>query len=404
MQILYSIVVRLIRCILFIAPISGKTKQFVEGRKRIWDDLKNIPNDKEVIWIHCASLGEYEQGLPILHALKAREPESFYLITFFSPSGYHANKAQQIANLTTFLPWDYPSDVHRFVQCVKPTKVFIIKYEFWPNLLLELYSQKIPTFLIAGIFRPHQIFFKPWGGRFCKLLKSFSHIFVQNQSSKELLNEIGITKVSVSGDTRFDRVQQQKQDLPFIKSFIGERKCVVAGSTWPQDIAVLKDIIAQTPKDWCWLIAPHEINDQRIRLLMNRLPPESQRYTKCKIKLLSKAPVLVLDTIGLLSSCYQYAQIAYVGGGMGSRGLHNILEPAAAGIPIVIGKNYTSFPEAVSLIKAGGVISISNAREAKKKLLSFIHDGNHRKETGVINLHFIRANLGATKKVLDILG
>ena len=219
-----------------------------------------------------------------------------------------------------------------------------------------------------------------------------------------MLNEIGITKVSVSGDTRFDRVQQQKQDLPFIKSFIGERKCVVAGSTWPQDIAVLKDIIAQTPKDWCWLIAPHEINDQRIRLLMNRLPPQSQRYTQCETKLLSKAPVLVLDTIGLLSSCYQYAQIAYVGGGMGTRGLHNILEPAAAGIPIVIGKNYTSFPEAVSLIKAGGVISISNAREAKKKLLSFIHDGNHRKETGVINLHFIRANLGATKRVLDILG
>jgi 3-deoxy-D-manno-octulosonic-acid transferase len=394
----------LVRRILIVAPISGKIKQFVDGRKRIWDDLKNIPNDKEVVWMHCASLGEYEQGLPILHALKAREPKTFYLVTFFSPSGYHANKAQQVANLTTFLPWDHPSDVRRFVQIVKPTKVFIIKYEFWPNLLLELHNQKIPTFLIAGLFRPHQTFFKPWGGQFCKLLKSFSHIFVQNQPSKELLNDIGITQVSVSGDTRFDRVQQQKQDLPFIKSFIGNRKCIVAGSTWSQDIAVLKDIIAQTPKDWCWLIAPHDINDQRIESLINGLPPESQRYTQCETKLLSKTPVLVLDTIGLLSSCYQYAQIAYVGGGMGTKGLHNILEPAAAGIPIVIGKNYTLFPEAVSLIKAGGVISISNAREAKKKLLSFIHDGNHRKETGVINLHFIRANLGATKKVLDILG
>ena len=404
MRNLYSIVVRLVRRILIVAPISGKIKQFVDGRKRIWDDLKNIPNDKEVVWMHCASLGEYEQGLPILHALKAREPKTFYLVTFFSPSGYHANKAQQVANLTTFLPWDHPSDVRRFVQIVKPTKVFIIKYEFWPNLLLELHNQKIPTFLIAGLFRPHQMFFKPWGGQFCKLLKSFSHIFVQNQPSKELLNDIGITQVSVSGDTRFDRVQQQKQDLPFIKSFIGKRKCIVAGSTWSQDIAVLKDIIAQTPKDWCWLIAPHDINDQRIESLINGLPPESQRYTQCETKLLSKTPVLVLDTIGLLSSCYQYAQIAYVGGGMGTKGLHNILEPAAAGIPIVIGKNYTSFPEAVSLIKAGGVISISNAREAKKKLLSFIHDGNHRKETGVINLHFIRANLGATKKVFDILG
>ena len=210
--------------------------------------------------------------------------------------------------------------------------------------------------------------------------------------------------MSVSGDTRFDRVQQQKQDLPFIKSFIGERKCVVAGSTWPQDIAVLKDIIAQTPKDWCWLIAPHEINDQRIRLLMNRLPPESQRYTQCETKLLSKTPVLVLDTIGLLSSCYQYAQIAYVGGGMGTRGLHNILEPAAVGIPIVVGTNYDRFPEALELIQQGGVVSISSQQEARKNLLQLMQDKRIRKDKGDINKRFIRANLGATKRVLEKLG
>ena len=404
MQILYSVTVQLIRCILYIVPISGKVKQFVNGRKHIWDDLETIPSDREVIWMHCASFGEYEQGLPILKALKAKNPQAFYLVSFFSPSGYLVKKTHQVADLTTYLPWDNRTDVRRFVKKVQPTKVLFIKYEFWPNLLIELQKQRIPTYLIAGLFRPDQVFFKPWGGWFRRLLKGFTHFFVQNEASQNLLLGIGIKQVSVSGDTRFDCVNLSNEKLAFMTQFVMNRQCIIAGSVWPEDLSILKESIANTHAGWCWLIAPHEINDQRIESLMNGLPSESQRYTQCETKLLSKTPVLILDTIGLLSACYKYSQIAYVGGGMGTKGLHNILEPAAAGIPIVIGKNYTSFPEAVSLIKAGGVISISNAREAKKKLLSFIHDGNHRKETGVINLHFIRANLGATKKVLDILG
>ena len=403
MQILYAIVVRLIRCILYIAPISGKTKQFVDGRKRIWDDIKNIPSNKKVIWMHCASLGEYEQGLPILKALKAKSPQAFYLVSFFSPSGYLVKKTHQVADLTTYLPWDNRTDVRRFVKKVQPTKVLFVKYEFWPNLLIELQKQKIPTHLIAGLFRPHQVFFKPWGGWFRRLLKGFSHIFVQDKISHELLTAIGVKQVSVSGDTRFDRVQQQKQDMPFLKAFIGDRKCIVAGSTWPQDIAVLKDIIAQTPKDWCWLIAPHEINKQHIKLLMDQLPSTSQRFTARDEDKLSQAAVLVLDTIGLLSSCYQYGQIAYVGGGMGTKGLHNILEPAAAGIPVVIGKNYDRFPEAVELTQQGGVISISNALEAKQELLSLIHDRNQRKEKGKINHKYIIENQGATNKIVNVL-
>ena len=404
MQILYAIVVRLIRCILYITPISGKTKQFVDGRKRIWDDIKNIPSNKKVIWMHCASLGEYEQGLPILKALKAKSPQAFYLVSFFSPSGYLVKKTHQEADLTTYLPWDNRTDVRRFVKKVQPTKVLFVKYEFWPNLLIELQTQKIPTHLIAGLFRLHQVFFKPWGGWFRRLLKGFSHIFVQDKISHELLTAIGVKQVSVSGDTRFDRVQQQKQDMPFMKAFIGDRKCIVAGSTWHQDIAVLKDIIAQTPKDWCWLIAPHEINDQRIESLMDELPPNSQQYTKCDTRFLSKTPVLVLDTLGLLSSCYPYGQIAYVGGGMGTKGLHNILEPAATGIPIVIGKNYDRFPEAVELVQKGGVVSIASQQEARKNLLLLMQDNKIRKEKGVINQRFVQANMGATKRVLDKLG
>lgn len=404
MQILYTLAVRLIRCILYIAPISGKTKQFVDGRKRIWDDIKNIPSNKEVIWMHCASLGEYEQGLPVLKALKAKNPQAFYLVSFFSPSGYLVKKTHQVADLTTYLPWDTRTDIRRFVKKLQPTKVLFVKYEFWPNLLIELQKQKIPTHLIAGLFQPHQVFFKPWGGWFRKLLKGFSHIFVQDKISHELLTAIGIKQVSVSGDTRFDRVQQQKGDLPFLKAFIGDRKCIVAGSTWSQDITVLKNIIAQTPKDWCWLIAPHEINDQRIKSLMDELPPKSQQYTKCDTKLLPQTPVLVLDNVGLLSACYPYAQIAYIGGGMGTKGLHNILEPAAAGIPILIGKNYNRFPEAVALVQQEGVVSISSQHEARKNLQLLMHNKRIRKEKGGINQRFIQANMGATKRVLGKLG
>jgi 3-deoxy-D-manno-octulosonic-acid transferase len=248
------------------------------------------------------------------------------------------------------------------------------------------------------------LFFKPWGGWFRKILNEFSHIFVQNKGSHELLKSIGIKEVSVSGDTRYDRVHQEKDEMPFMNAFINDRKCIVAGSTWPQDIAVLKDTIAQTPNDWCWLIAPHEINAQAIETLMGELPRNSQRFTKCDAKYLPNTPVLVLDNVGLLSGCYPYAQIAYIGGGMGTKGLHNILEPAAAGIPIVIGKNYNRNPEAVELIQQGSIISISSKDEATKKLLLLMQDKVIRKEKGDINKHFVNTNIGATNKILDKIG
>jgi len=404
MRNLYSIVVRLVRRILIVAPISGKTKQFVVGRKRIWDDLKTIPSESEVIWMHCASFGEYEQGLPILKALKTKNPQAFYLVSFFSPSGYLVKKTHQVADLTTYLPWDNRTDVRRFVKKVQPTKVLFIKYEFWPNLLLELHNQKIPTFLIAGLFRPDQVFFKPWGGWFRKLLKGFTHIFVQNEASQNLLIGIGIKQVSVSGDTRFDRVNLSNEKLAFMAQFVMNRQCIIAGSVWPEDLSILKESIVNTPAGWCWLIAPHEIEGKTVKTLVDDLPTQSQRYSTIDHRALAHATVLVLDTIGLLSTCYQYAQIAYVGGGMGTKGLHNILEPAAAGIPIVIGKNYDRFPEAVELIQQGGAISISSQHEAGKNLLLLMKDKRIRKEKGDINQRFILANMGATKRVLDKLG
>ena len=404
MRNLYSIVVRLVRRILIVAPISGKTKQFVDGRKRIWDDLIAIPSDREVIWMHCASFGEYEQGLPILKALKTKNPQAFYLVSFFSPSGYLVKKTHQVADLTTYLPWDNRTDVRRFVKKVQPTKVLFIKYEFWPNLLIELQKQRIPTYLIAGLFRPDQVFFKPWGGWFRRLLKGFTHFFVQNEASQNLILGIGIKQVSVSGDTRFDCVNLSNEKLAFMAQFVMNRQCIIAGSVWPEDLSVLKESIANTPEGWCWLIAPHKIDGRAVKTLVDELPAQSQRYSTIDRSALSQAPVLVLDNVGLLSACYQYGQIAYVGGGMGTKGLHNILEPAATGIPIVIGKNYVKFPEAVELTQQGGVVSISSQHEARKNLLSLMQDNRLRKEKGNINQHFVQSNMGATKRVLSMLG
>lgn len=400
MQLLYSIVVWYIRGLLAILPLSGKIKQFVNGREHIWNDIKKIPQMRSVVWMHCASLGEYEQGLPLLKSLREKDPDCFYLLTFFSPSGFKVNQTHQVADLTTYLPWDSQTDVRRFIKIVQPTKVLFIKSEFWPNMLVELQRQSIPTYLIAGLFQSHQVFFKPWGRWFRKLLRGYTHIFVQNNDSQERLHKIGISQTSVSGDPRFDRVQHQKHDLSFLKTFIGERKCIVAGSTWPQDIAVLKGVIQQTPKDWCWLIAPHEIDTSKLSALMKQLPPSTQQYTSYKAHKPTQAAVLVLDTIGLLSSCYQYGQIAYVGGAVGRTGLHNILEPAAAGIPIVIGRNYRSFPEAVELVKKGGVISIGSTTEAREHLKDLIQDKAKRDKKGSINLGYISSKTGATKRII----
>jgi 3-deoxy-D-manno-octulosonic-acid transferase len=354
--------------------------------------------------MHCASFGEYEQGLPILQAFKAKNPQAFYLVSFFSPSGYLVKKTHQVADLTTYLPWDNRTDVRRFVKRVQPTKVLFIKYEFWPNLLIELQKRRIPTYLIAGLFQPDQVFFKPWGGWFRRLLKGFTHFFVQNEASQNLLLGIGIKQVSVSGDTRFDRVNLSNEKLAFMAQFVMNRKCIIAGSVWPEDLSVLKESIANTPAGWCWLIAPHEIEGKTVKSLVDDLPAQSQRYSTIDYSALAHAPVLVLDTVGLLSACYQYGQIAYVGGGMGTKGLHNILEPAAAGIPVVIGKNYDRFPEAVELIQQGGVVSISSQHEARKNLLLLMQDNRIQKEKGDINQRFIQANMGATKRVLDKLG
>lgn len=403
MPFLYSLAVAVAKAMTPVVAKSAKTKAFVAGRKALWTQLKGIPQNKKVVWMHCASLGEYEQGLPVLSALKNNHPEHFYLVTFFSPSGYEVRKNHGIADLATYLPWDTRADVKRFVALVNPVMALLVKYEFWPNLIREVQRHNTPLFLITGLFRQHQRFFKPWGNSHRKLLHGFTHLFVQNKASEKLLQSIGVQQVSVSGDTRFDRVGASKEPLAFMDIFVGDRKCIVAGSTWPEDEAVLAEAIRQTPKAWCWLIAPHEMHEDKLVQLLQKLPQGSLRYTQNKANEFGKCPVLVLDTVGMLSQCYAYADIAYVGGAMGTSGLHNILEPAAEGIPMVIGKNYHKFPEAKALIDLGGVTSISTAKECTQQLSGFMQNEALRQEKGNINRTFVTQNQGATQHTLTLL-
>ena len=403
MRFFYSLAILAARCVVPLVTRSAKAKAFVQGRKEVWKRLDSIPKDAKVVWMHCASLGEYEQGLPVLQGLKATNPDYFYLVTFFSPSGYEVRNAHGVADLTTYLPWDTKKEVRRFISRVNPKMALFVKYEFWPNMIAELHNVNVPLYLIAGQFRAQQAFFKPWGNSYRKLLKEFKHLFVQNEQSLRLLHQIGISQVSISGDTRYDRVGATKTPLPFMETFVGNRKCIVAGSTWPEDEAVLFDAIEQTPNDWCWLIAPHEINEEKIKVLMPKLPQGSLRYTQTNESERQDCQVLVLDTVGILSRCYAYGSIAYVGGGMGTSGLHNILEPASEGIPIVIGKNYQKFPEAKALIKLGGVISISAADDFKKQLTELMQNDALRTEKGKENAVFVRQNQGATQKTLSLL-
>ena len=403
MAFLYSLAVAVAKAMTPVVAKSAKTKAFVAGRKALWTQLKGIPQNKKVVWMHCASLGEYEQGLPVLTALKNNHPEYFYLVTFFSPSGYEVRKNHGIADLATYLPWDTKADVKRFIALVNPVMALLVKYEFWPNLIRELQRKEVPLYLIAGLFRQNQRFFKPWGNGQRKLLREFAHLFVQNEASLKLLQSIGVQQVSVSGDTRFDRVGAAKQPLAFMDTFVGARKCIVAGSTWPEDEAILLEAIRHTPKDWCWLIAPHEMHEAKLNHLMAQLPKGSLRYTQYEEEAFNGCPVLVLDTVGMLSRCYPYASLAYVGGGMGTSGLHNILEPAAEGVPIVIGKNYDTFPEAKDLIALGGVFSVATADACSKQLSILQENDALREEKGSTNKNYVRTNQGATANTLSLL-
>ncbi|MBS7252584.1 3-deoxy-D-manno-octulosonic acid transferase [Flavobacterium branchiicola] len=409
MLFLYNLVISIAGFFLkIVALFSPKIKLFVDGRKNVFTILeeKIKPSDK-TIWFHSASLGEYEQGLPVIEKIKEKYPSHKIIVTFFSPSGYEVRKNNTVADVTLYLPLDTKANATKFIALVHPELAFFIKYEFWLNYLKELETKKIPTYLISGIFRDNQMFFKWYGGFYRKALKAFSYFFVQNEKSKDKIESIGFQNVVVSGDTRFDRVNailERDNSLDFIESFKNNKPTIVIGSSWPKDETLLIEYINQTSENVKLIIAPHNIKQDQISNLKAQLTKPAVLFSdKSNAGNLSDYSVFIIDTVGLLTKIYSYGTIAYVGGGFGNPGVHNILEPATFGLPIIIGPNYSHFAEAIELVKLGGCISISNKEELKENLDLLIHDQNFLNEKSEICKSFIQNNTGATNIILKMV-
>ena len=379
-------------------------KLFVSGRAETFHHLSSIKKEDRTIWFHVASLGEFEQAIPIIESTKESWQDHKIIVTFFSPSGYEIRKNSKLADVICYLPFDTKSNMKRFVELVHPEIAIIVKYEFWPNLLRQLKKQSIPTILVSGIFRKNQIFFKSTGQWMRKSLTAFHHIFVQDSSSMDLLESINFSTISITGDTRFDRVSKildQDNTLPFMSEFKNNQYTVVAGSTWNEGEDFLVNYINNS-KDEKFIIAPHTINYNSILKLKESLKKETILYSEKEGKNLSEYTVLIIDTIGLLTKIYSYADTAYVGGGFRT-GLHNILEPATFGIPIVIGSEYYKFKEAIDLVSLKGCISVQNQSTFSSTFRMLKNDLNYRKEMGKVNKTYIKKNIGATAQIMQYI-
>jgi len=406
MRFLYQIGIHLASLFLPLTQyITPKMKLFVEGRKQSFSILKNKinPSDK-YIWVHVASLGEYEQGLPIMEAFKKEHPEYKIVLTFFSPSGFEIRKDNKIADITLYLPLDTKNNVKQFLDLINPEMVFFIKYEFWPNYLNELKKRKIPTYLISGIFRENQLFFKWYGGFYREALKAFDHFFVQNETSKNLLSTIDFSNVTVHGDTRFDRVAQiveRVQPLDYIEAFRNNTTTIVIGSSWIDDEEIYLPYLNQS-ENIKFIIAPHNIKEDEISRLIAKINKKVIRYSTYIQEDLTTADVFVIDTIGILTQIYVYADIAYVGGGFRT-GLHNILEPATYGTLVVIGPKYSKFQEAKDLVALGSCLVVNNTEELTATFNKLIEDKNYRNELGNKNRAFVLQNKNATEVVMNYI-
>lgn len=394
MNTLYNISIWIFSIAVHIASLfNPKAKQWIKGRKGIFRKLeKALKNEQNIVWFHCASLGEFEQGKPIIEGYKIKHPTHKILLTFFSPSGYEIRKNYDEVDWVFYLPADTNKNAKKFINIVNPIKVIFIKYEFWFNYMAELNKKNIPFYSVSSIFRKEQSFFKyDW---FAKQLNNVSHFFVQDNNSKELLQKIGFSNCTVAGDTRFDSVVSNTQNaisIPLIEKFSENKTTIICGSTWPKDEALLAKYIKENP-NYKYIIAPHEM--QHISELKKQT--NALLFSKADSTNISNSTVLIIDSIGILSNIYKYGDLAYIGGGFGS-GIHNILEAVAYGLPVVFGPNYQKFNEANELINKKGAISISNYTE----ITSAIHDLSTFDKNIAIN--YIKENSGATDKILNQL-
>ena len=407
MRHLYSFFIAFFNFILPVLGIfSSKLKTFRVARRGVFDVLKSeIANGDRVIWLHAASLGEYEQAVPVLEQLRADYKAHKILLTFFSPSGYEIKKNSSLADVVTYLPLDTQRNAKQFIGIVKPELAIFVKYEFWPNYLYALKKSKVHTVLISGVFRTSQLFFKFYGSWMKKSLEAFNHFFLQNYSSLENLKKLGFENAVVSGDTRFDRVSRQlsyDNTLPFITEFKKQETLLVCGSTWPEDIDLLAGFINGS-NQMKTVIAPHKIDKERIEVLQNAITKKSVLYSEYQKGATLDVDVLIIDAIGFLTKIYAYADLAYLGGAAGTTGLHNILEPATFGVPIITGSHISKFPEAQDLRKLAGLFTVSSQEEAHEILNQLVTDKSFREKTGMIAGHFISENTGATRQICDYL-
>ena len=370
------------------------------------DELLRQQLEKEAryIWFHAASLGEFEQGRPLIEKIRAKYPDYRILLTFFSPSGYEVRKNYRGADIVCYLPFDKPRNVKKFLDLVNPCMAFFIKYEFWKNYLDELHKRRTPVYSVSSIFRRGQIFFKWYGGTYRNVLRNFDHIFVQNERSKRYLSKIGINKVTVVGDTRFDRVLQirdEAKDLPLVELFKNNTMTFVAGSSWQPDEDLFIEYFNRHPEVKL-IIAPHVIDENHLVEIIRKLKRPYVRYTRADEKNVRKADCLIIDCFGLLSSIYRYGEIAYIGGGFGV-GIHNTLEAAVYGIPVIFGPKYQKFQEAIHLLEAKGGFSIKSYEELKILLDRMLGDEDFLREAGKNAGAYVTDNAGTTDKVLGMI-
>jgi len=402
----YNLVLNLYYLGIRIASVfNSKAKKFIDGRKDIFKTMEDkMANEiRKVVWFHAASLGEFEQGRPLIEAFKKKFSDYAVLLTFFSPSGYEVKKGYENADYVFYLPLDNRRNALRFIKLTKPSLVFFIKYEYWYHYIDCLKHDNIPVFSISSIFRPNQIFFKAIGELQRTTLRKIDQFFVQDNDSVKLLAKIHIHNVTVSGDTRFDRVSEiarSSQSIDFVSEFKGKSKTLVIGSSWKEDIEVVLPFINQDP-GIRFIIAPHEINEDSLQNMEDRIRLPTIRYSRCNGSKLADYKVLIIDNVGMLSKLYYYGEVAYIGGGFG-KGLHNILEAAAFGLPIIFGnRNYRKFKEASDLIKEGGAFTVNDPEEFQRVIHQFLDNDQTLEKASDICKEFIQKRTGASRKILD---
>ncbi|MBT1702769.1 3-deoxy-D-manno-octulosonic acid transferase [Chryseosolibacter indicus] len=404
MTIIYSLSIYIVQLLIKVASLfNTKAKAFVTGRRQWANKLKDkfAVNTFPVVWVHCASLGEFEQGRPIIEAIRKQYPQHKILLTFFSPSGYEVRKNYELADYVCYLPWDTAKNAKLFIETVKPVLAIFVKYEFWYHYAVGLKKYNVPLISISSIFRSDQFFFHSLGGFYRRILKNFSYFFVQNSESVKLLQSIGINSVAQTGDTRFDRVYQvvkQADEIEIVRNFKGDQRVFVIGSSWPEDMDILIPFINENRLKF--IVAPHEISEVSITNLEKALRVKSIRYSQASGLNLDDYTVLIIDNIGMLSKLYRYGEFAYIGGGFG-KGLHNILEAACYGVPVLFGnKNYERFQEAVDLINRGGAFEIRDYPDLKAKY-EMLNVPSSFLLACEVTKQYVEENLGATEKIMQ---